>query len=353
MAIRHGQVQCENQRLLIEILYNAGMYDPRQLQVLVEVARTGTYTAAAEALGYTQPAISYQMHALERAVGVPLTIRSGRGMRLTHAGRTLARHADTVLATLRAAQDELTSLATDGGGQVRLSSMQSGCVALVPAALQALRSTRPKLEVVVTQAECQVSHNLVLAGDVDLAVMCDLELEPTGDQPVLPDPRLRRVPLTTDQRCVLLPADHPAAAAPAVDLADLRDECWVLESSRTRFLTACAVAATRGVNRPAHHPLPGGQSRRAGCHERTRGRRPPRPPGGGPAAAGLAHPSDLRPALAGDATRHRGRLPPPSPAGGDHTPDPSPRTRRPLRRGRRPHRAGEVRLTRAASRRLP
>jgi DNA-binding transcriptional LysR family regulator len=242
MAIRHGQVQCENQRLLIEILYNAGMYDPRQLQVLVEVARTGTYTAAAEALGYTQPAISYQMHALERAVGVPLTIRSGRGMRLTHAGRTLARHADTVLATLRAAQDELTSLATDGGGQVRLSSMQSGCVALVPAALQALRSTRPKLEVVVTQAECQVSHNLVLAGDVDLAVMCDLELEPTGDQPVLPDPRLRRVPLTTDQRCVLLPADHPAAAAPAVDLADLRDECWVLESSRTRFLTACAVA---------------------------------------------------------------------------------------------------------------
>jgi DNA-binding transcriptional LysR family regulator len=56
------------------------------------------------------------------------------------------------------------------------------------------------------------------------------------------DPRLRRVPLLTDRRCVLLPADHPAAASPTVSLADLAGERWVLESGRTRFLAACRDA---------------------------------------------------------------------------------------------------------------
>ncbi|MEY9840018.1 LysR family transcriptional regulator [Streptacidiphilus sp. EB103A] len=219
------------------------MYDPRQLQVLAEVARTGTYTAAAEALGYTQPAVSYQMRALERSVGAPLTTRQGRGVRLTAAGQALARHAETVLAALRTAEDELSSLVTAGGGQVRLSAFQSGCVGLVPAALGALRRTHPELEVVLTQTECAVSQRLVLSGEVDLAVMCDLDETFAGEDGVEPaDPRLHRVPLLTDRRCVLLPADHPAATSSAVALADLAGERWVLETGRTRFLAACQEA---------------------------------------------------------------------------------------------------------------
>jgi DNA-binding transcriptional LysR family regulator len=55
-------------------------------------------------------------------------------------------------------------------------------------------------------------------------------------------PRLRRVPLLTDRRCVLLPGDHPAAASPTVSLADLAGKRRVLESGRTRFLAACRDA---------------------------------------------------------------------------------------------------------------
>ncbi|WP_327066224.1 LysR family transcriptional regulator [Kitasatospora sp. NBC_01302] len=226
------------------------MFDLRQLQVLSEVARTGTYTAAAEALGYSQPAISYQMRTLERTVGAALVTRSGRGVRLTEVGQTLARHAETVLAALRTAADEVSTLTSTGGGQVRLAAMQSGCVALVPAALGSLRRTHPELEVVVTQTECPVSHQLVLGGEVDLAMMCDLEIGqvdgegagPREGQGLLPDPRLLRVPLLSDRRCVLLPADHPLAAAPTVELADLAEERWVLESGRARFLAACRQA---------------------------------------------------------------------------------------------------------------
>jgi DNA-binding transcriptional LysR family regulator len=227
------------------------VFDLRQLQVLSEVARTGTYTAAAEALGYSQPAISYQMRTLERTVGAALVTRSGRGVRLTQVGQTLARHAETVLAALRTAADEVSTLTSTGGGQVRLAAMQSGCVALVPAALGALRRTHPELEVVVTQTECPVSHRLVLAGEVDLAMMCDLELDQLDQsdqggqrdgQSVLPDQRLLRLPLLSDRRCVLLPVDHPLAASPTVELADLAGERWVLESGRDRFLAACQDA---------------------------------------------------------------------------------------------------------------
>ncbi|KPI09165.1 transcriptional regulator, LysR family [Actinobacteria bacterium OK074] len=258
------------------------MYDPRQLQVLAEVARTGTYTAAADALGYTQPAVSYQMRMLERAVGAPLVTRRGRGVRLTPAGHALARHAQTVLAALRTAAEELAVLTSPCGGRVRLAAMQSSCVTLVPQALGALSRTHPELEVTVVQTECEQSHALLLDGEVELAVMCDLDLAepepeaavspPTETGPSLPeatataaataaataveatglpetvgqsiavDPRLRRIPLLSDRRCVLLPADHPAAARPTVSLADLAGERWVLESGRARFLAACHEA---------------------------------------------------------------------------------------------------------------
>ncbi|GAA4620288.1 LysR family transcriptional regulator [Actinoallomurus vinaceus] len=218
------------------------MFDPRHLEVLAEVARTGTYTAAAATLGYTQPAVSYHMRMLERAAGTPLVIKAGRRIQLTNAGRILARQAETVLAALRAAEDELAPFAATRGGRVRLSAFQSGCVSLVPAALADLRRTDPELEVVLTQAGCGRSHELLIAGEVDLALMCDLDDDPVADDAVHTDARLHRVPLMTDRRCVLLPADHPAASASTVALADLAEERWVLETQRSRVMAACRAA---------------------------------------------------------------------------------------------------------------
>ncbi|MFJ2008312.1 LysR family transcriptional regulator [Streptomyces chartreusis] len=277
------------------------MYDPRQLQILAEVARTGTFTAAAKALGYTQPAVSYQMRMLERAVGTPLVTRRGRGVHFTPAGHALARHANAVLAALRTAEEEVSALTAPGSGRIRVAAMQSSCVTLVPQALGALRRSHPELQVTVTQAECHASHRLLLNGEVDLAVLCDADAPslngaPTGTpaaapsrpgslpaqpargkrisepgphslpeprpepEPVSIDPRLRRIPLLTDRRCILLPADHPAAARVSVPLAGLAKERWVLESGRTRFLAAChdagftpRVAATVDDQLTLHH----------------------------------------------------------------------------------------------------
>ncbi|MGH2715381.1 MAG: LysR family transcriptional regulator, partial [Thermoleophilaceae bacterium] len=73
------------------------MLDVKQLRVLKTVAEHGSFSAAAEALSYTQPAISQQVAALEKHAGTTLVDRTSRGVRLTEAGRALVDHAEVVL----------------------------------------------------------------------------------------------------------------------------------------------------------------------------------------------------------------------------------------------------------------
>jgi molybdate transport repressor ModE-like protein len=87
------------------------MLDVKQLRVLKAVAEHGSFSAAADALSYTQPAISQQIAALERRAGTTLVDRGSRGVRLTDAGRALVAHADAVLARLAAAEAELARVA--------------------------------------------------------------------------------------------------------------------------------------------------------------------------------------------------------------------------------------------------
>ncbi|SEO99549.1 LysR family transcriptional regulator [Actinacidiphila rubida] len=96
-----------------------------QLRVLAEVARTGSYTAAAQVLGYVQPAVSYQMRRLQQAVGAPLVVRVGRGLQLTEVGHVLVRHADAIFSAMRAADHEVASVVAHGGGLVRMVALSA------------------------------------------------------------------------------------------------------------------------------------------------------------------------------------------------------------------------------------
>ncbi len=77
--------------------------DANALRVVKAIADTGSITAAARALGYSQPAVSQQLRRLERRAGMPIVERVGRGVRLTEAGSILARHAAAVTTALDAA----------------------------------------------------------------------------------------------------------------------------------------------------------------------------------------------------------------------------------------------------------
>ena len=80
------------------------MLDVKRMRILKEVADRGSFSAAAEALSYTQSAVSQQIAALEREAGTQLVTRGSRGIRLTEAGEALVRHADAILTRLADAE---------------------------------------------------------------------------------------------------------------------------------------------------------------------------------------------------------------------------------------------------------
>src|SRR5438270_12157874 len=98
------------------------MLDSRRLRVLCEVARQGSFSAAAESLGYTQPAVSRQIATLEAEVGTVLVRRVPQGAVLTDAGRLLVERDEAILARLRDLQVELMSLAGLERGALSLAS---------------------------------------------------------------------------------------------------------------------------------------------------------------------------------------------------------------------------------------
>src|SRR3954447_11035281 len=98
------------------------MFDVKQLRVLKAVAEHGSFSAAADALSYTQPAISQQIAALEKRAGTTPVARGSGGVRLTDAGQALVNHAEVVIARLAAAEAELEAIAGVRGGRVRLAS---------------------------------------------------------------------------------------------------------------------------------------------------------------------------------------------------------------------------------------
>ena len=111
------------------------MIDVAGLRVMKAIADEGSFTAAALALGYSQPAVSQMVRRLEQRAGTALVDRVGRTVRLTEAGASLARRASDVLAAIDAAEEEVAAIAGLRAGRVRLAAFPSASATLVPKAL--------------------------------------------------------------------------------------------------------------------------------------------------------------------------------------------------------------------------
>src|SRR5215217_8956431 len=118
------------------------MLDPRRLEVLRAVAEHGSFTGAADALSFTQPAISKQIAALEQQAGAALLERSPRGVRLTQAGSLLVEHAEAIAQRLSTAEEQLEALALLETGRLRLAAFPTA-VATVVAEVAAFDKAHP------------------------------------------------------------------------------------------------------------------------------------------------------------------------------------------------------------------
>ena len=113
------------------------------LRVVREVAFRGSFTAAAESLGYTQSAVSRQVAAMEAAAGAPLFRRGARGVELTDEGGVIVRHAVAALDQLTAARRELGGMREPAAGTLRVGAFPTAVAALLPRAIAAFAVPHP------------------------------------------------------------------------------------------------------------------------------------------------------------------------------------------------------------------
>jgi DNA-binding transcriptional LysR family regulator len=215
------------------------MLDVRRMRVLREVAVRGSFSAAAEALSFTQSAVSQQIAALEREAGTVLVQRNARGVRLTEAGEALVRHAEAILARLGEAEAELEAIAGLRGGRLRLAAFESAAATLMPMAIAAFRAAHPGVELSLIMAEPDDSEPLLKSGDLDLIVGFDSRIRAEVDG-------VARQHLFSDPMFLVVPAEHPLARKRNLRLADAADEAWIAGATNcecNRLISrACAVA---------------------------------------------------------------------------------------------------------------
>jgi DNA-binding transcriptional LysR family regulator len=211
----------------------AAALDLQTVRVVRQVAEHGSLTAAAEALGYSQPAVSQQLRRFEERTGIALVERVGRGIRLTQSGRVLARHANAVATALEAAAGELAEIRGLRAGRVRLVAFPSASATLVPRVIATLGTAHPGVAVTYVEAEPPEAVAAVRADRADLAITFSypgdrddphrasargLDVRAFGEEPIR----------------LVLPSGHPAAASDVVDLAALCDDPWIAGCPRCR-----------------------------------------------------------------------------------------------------------------------
>ena len=144
--------------------------DVQQLRALVELARLGTVSAAAESLGYSQSAVSHQLAALSRATGAVLLTRAGRGVRLTEEGRALAARGREVIDLLERTEREAVAMAHAEEGRILLAAFPSAVASLVPGILAVVSRRHPGLEIELVDAEPPEALDSLRRGRVDAAL---------------------------------------------------------------------------------------------------------------------------------------------------------------------------------------
>jgi DNA-binding transcriptional LysR family regulator len=176
----------------------------RHLVALDAVVAEGSFARAAERLGYTQSALSQQIGALERVVGLRLLERrTGRSpLGPTAAGALLLRHADRIARSLRAADADLTALREGAAGTLRVGTFQTVGTGILPRLLARFATTHPGVEVsLVEEVRKEDLIKLVETGGVDIT----FSVMPADDEP------LESVELLEDPWYLVMPAGSPLA----------------------------------------------------------------------------------------------------------------------------------------------
>jgi DNA-binding transcriptional LysR family regulator len=219
------------------------MLNTTRLKILHEVAHRGSFSAAADALDYTQSAISQQIAALEAEAGMTLLQRHPRGVSLTAAGQTLVGHAEGILARLESAEAALGAIAGLRGGRLRMASFPTAGATLMPLAIATFRARYPQVELTLAEGEPEQIAPRLRAGELDLALLFEFDGAAAQEE-------ITRTELLEDPLYLALPSEHKLAKKRKLRLEDLREEAWV----QTSNASPCARHVVRSCHAAGFEP---------------------------------------------------------------------------------------------------
>jgi DNA-binding transcriptional LysR family regulator len=209
-------------------------FDLTDLKLFCDVVDTGSITAGAQKSALALAAASTRIRGMEASLGAPLLIRSRQGVTLTEAGRTLLRHARTLLAQSARLREDLGAFAGGLSGEVRLLANTNALTEFLPEALSAFLADHPHVSVDLEERLSDEIVGLVAEGAADVGIVAG-----TVDVGAL-----TTYPFRSDRFVVVTASGHPLAGRTSVGFGQVLDYDLVgldRAASLQRFLAGKAA----------------------------------------------------------------------------------------------------------------
>lgn len=174
--------------------------DTKKLEALAAAVQYGSFTRAAEALGYTQSGMTHMMNSLERDIGFPVLLRGRGGVRLTPAGERIYPLVREVLAASQSLDREIALINSHKEDTIRVASYSSIAMHWLPEVIQQFRRVHPDLTVDIQMGSVEEVYRWVREDKTDVG-FASLQDGMTMDWvPLAEDPLLAILPLEYDLR---------------------------------------------------------------------------------------------------------------------------------------------------------
>ncbi|MDX1732787.1 MAG: LysR family transcriptional regulator [Halioglobus sp.] len=198
--------------------------DVQNLMAFLLVAESGSFSAAAQRLHLTQPAVSKRVAQLEQALDAPLFDRIGRNISLTEAGTALLPHARAIQLELQAAEQSVRDLAGDVSGRLRLATSHHIGLHRLPPVLSQFSREYPEVHIDIDFMDSEQAYDLTTRGETELAVVT---LSPSPAEHII------ALPVWPDPLDFMVQAGHELSRRKRVELAQLSELPAILPGLNT------------------------------------------------------------------------------------------------------------------------
>ena len=209
--------------------------DSKKLEALAVAAEQGSFTRAAQQLGYTQSGLTHMMNSLEREIGFPVLVRDRRGVRLTPAGQRILPMVQQCLAANQALEREISLVNSHQEDTIRIASYASIAMHWLPELIEQFRRQHEGVGIDVQMGSVEEVYRWVKEGKVDMAFASRQENSTLDWTPLKPDPLL-----------VILPRNFDTGGAASLDVRRLEGQEFLMPSlgfhlDIMRALNRCGV----------------------------------------------------------------------------------------------------------------